>query len=124
VDSASTGTPAAGSAGDHSAATAHAAAWLLLAAFVSLVLSVAVPAMTEAGRGDIAAALFFMGGLATFFAGTGCALVSSASTFRTLFGALIVLTGLVLLYGLVPSVAALAVVLLGVATEISSLPDE
>jgi hypothetical protein len=125
VDSSSTGTSVQGAAvKKRTAATAHAAAWLLLLAFVALVLSVAVPAMTEAMRGDVAAALFFMLGLAAYLAGTGCALVSSVSTGRTLFGALIVLVGLVLLYGLVPSVAALAVVLLGVATEIGGLPDD
>ncbi len=106
------------------AATAHAAAWLLLVAFVALLLSVAVPAMMEAGSGDLAAALFFMVGLAAFLAGTGLALVSSVSTLRTLFGTVIVLAGLVGLYGLVPSVAALAVVLLGIATQIGSLPDD
>jgi hypothetical protein len=106
------------------AATAHAAAWLLLVAFVALVLSVAVPAMTDAGRNVAAAALFFMLGLATFLAGTGLSLVSSASTVRTVFGAAIVLVGLVLLFGFVPSVAALAVVLLGIAIEVGSLPDE
>jgi len=106
------------------ATTAHAAAWLLLVAFVALVLSVALPAMTESGRGEIAAGLFFMVGLAAFLAGTGCALVSGTSAVRTLFGAAIVFVGLVGLYGVIPSVAALAIVLLGVATQIGSLPDD
>jgi hypothetical protein len=125
VDSASTDTSAQGATVEkRAAATAHAAAWLLLVTFVALLLSVAVPAMTEATRGDVAAALFFMLGLAAFLAGTGGALVSSVSTGRTLFGALVVLVGLVGLYGVIPSVAALAVVLLGVAIEIGSLPDD
>ena len=125
VDSASTDTSAQGATVAKSAAsTAHAAAWLLLVAFVALVLSVALPAMTEAGRGDVAAALFFMLGLAAFLAGTGCALVSGTSAARTLFGTVVVLVGLVGLYGVIPSVAALAFVLLGVAIEIGSLPDD
>jgi hypothetical protein len=125
VDSASTDTSVQGATVQkRTTATANTAGWLLLVAFSALVLSVVVPAMTEATRGDVAAALFFMLGLAAYLAGTGCAVVSSPHTARTLFGAVIVLVGLVGLYGLIPSVAALAVVLLGVAIEIGGLPDE
>lgn len=105
-------------------AAANAAAWLLVVAFVALVLAAAVPAMTEAGRGDVAAALLFMAGTTAALVGTGLALTASTAVGRTVFGGLIVLVGLVLLFGIVPTVAALAVVLLGVAIEIGSLPGE
>lgn len=105
-------------------AAANAAAWLLVVAFVGLVLAAAVPAMTEAGRGDVAAALLFMAGTTAALVGTGLALTASTALGRTVFGALVVLAGLVLLFGIVPTVAALAVVLLGVAIEIGSLPGD
>jgi hypothetical protein len=105
-------------------ATANIASWMLVVAFVSLVLSVAVPAMTESSNGDVAAALLFMLGLTMTFAGTGLALTASTAKARTVLGGLLMVAGLVLLYGLVPSLAALGVVLLGVAVEIGSLPGE
>ncbi|HSP36295.1 MAG TPA: hypothetical protein VLR26_00900 [Frankiaceae bacterium] len=115
----------AGAAGTGSrTTTANTGSWLLVVAFVVLVLSVAVPAMTGGTNGDVAAALLFMVGLTTTIVGTGLALVASRAKVRTMLGGLLMLVGLVLLYGLVPSLAALAVVLLGVAVEIGSLPAE
>jgi hypothetical protein len=105
-------------------ATSNAAAWVLLAAFVSLVLSVAVPAIADAASRDVAAALLFMLGMAASLLGSVLAFASSAARGRTVLGVLLVLVGLVLLYGLVPSIAALGVVLLGVAVQIGSLPDD
>lgn len=100
----------------------NVAAWVLVVAFVGLVLSVAVPAMTGAD-GDLAAALLFMVGLAAALLGTGLAVASAASKGRAVLGGLVLVAGTVLLYGLVPSLAALGVVLLGVALQIGSLPD-
>jgi hypothetical protein len=82
---------------------------------------VVVPAMTDAGRGDVAAALFFPLGTATFLLGSALALIAGARPGRAVLGALLILAGLVMLFGLVPSVVALAVVLLGVAVVIGSL---
>jgi hypothetical protein len=98
------------------------AAWVLVVSFVSLVLCVAVPAMTD-GSADVAAALLFMVGLTAALVGTGLAVVNAMARLRAVFGGLVLLTGLVLLYGIVPSIAALGVVLLGVAIEIGSLPE-
>lgn len=122
--------PAAGSAATGSSASAtragsraNTAAWLLVAAFVLLVLSVAVPAMSHGDRADLAA-LLFMAGLAATFVGTAMALAASLSKARTVFGALVMLAGLVLMYGIVPSLAALGVILVGAALQIGSLPGE
>jgi hypothetical protein len=98
------------------------AAWLLLAAFVSLLLSVVLPAAVRGGGTALGAALLFMVGLVAAFAGSGIALATSSRRFLTALGLLLVLAGLVLLYGLVPSLAALSVVLAGVALQIASLP--
>ena len=104
--------------------TANAAAWVLVVSFVSLVLSVAFPAMTDASRGDVAAALMFMLGAAAFLLGTALTLIASPHPGRAVLGGLVLLTGVVLLFGFVPSIAALGVVLLGVAVEIGSLPGD
>ena len=103
---------------------ANAASWLLVVAFVALVLSAAVPAMSHGSGGDAATALCFMLGLTTTLLGTGLALAASVSRPRTALGGVLMIVGLVLLFGLVPSVVALVVVLLGVAVEIGSLPGE
>ena len=103
---------------------AHLAAWVLVVAFVGLVLSVAVPAITGGSNADLAAALLFMVGLTASLLGTGLTFVASIARVRTALGAVLVLAGLVLLYGLVPSLAALGVVLLGVAVEVGSLPGD
>jgi hypothetical protein len=103
---------------------ANLAAWTLIVAFVSLVLSVAVPAMTDSTRGDVAAALLFMLGLTASLVGTGLAVSVSTRRVRTVVGGLLILVGLVLLYGLVPSLVALGAVLLGVAVEIGSIPED
>jgi hypothetical protein len=125
VDSTGAGmTDGSTSVGSPGSAVANAASWALLVAFVSLVLSVAVPAMTNAAEGDVATALLFMLGLVTYLAGSGLALVGSERRGRTVLGALVILVGLILLYGVVPSLAALGVVLLGVAIEVSSLPAD
>ena len=94
-----------------STTTANIASWLLVVAFVALVLSVVVPAMGDGARADWAAALLFMCGLAATLVGTGMAVASSVSTARAVFGGLVMLVGLVLMYGIVPSIAALGVVL-------------
>src|SRR3954454_21145445 len=112
------GAPAAAA----SSTTANVASWLLVLAFVGLVLSVVVPAMGDGARADWAAALLFMFGLSATLVGTGMAVASSVAKPRAVLGGLVMLAGLVLMYGLVPSLAALAVVLVGAATQISSLP--
>lgn len=104
--------------------TANMASWLLVVAFVGLVLSVVVPAIVDGARADWAAALLFMFGLTATLVGTGMALVASVAKSRAVLGALLMLVGVVLMYGLVPSLAALGVVLVGAATQISSLPGD
>ena len=103
---------------------ANLASWLLIVAFVGLVLSAVVPAMSHDAGGDAATALCFMLGLTATLVGTGLALASSVSRPRTALGGLLMIAGLVLLFGIVPSIVALGVVLLGVAVEIGSLPGE
>lgn len=98
------------------------ASWLLVLAFVALVLSGVAPAMTSGSSGDVVAALSFMVGLAAGLAGTGLSIAGAQHRPMAVLGGLILLVGLVGLYGLIPTVAALAVVLLGVAIQISSLP--
>jgi hypothetical protein len=107
-----------------SSTTANVAAWLLVVAFVGLVLSVVVPAMGDGARADWAAALLFMFGLTTTLAGSGLTVAASVAKARAVLGGLVMLAGLVLMYGLVPSIAALGVVLIGAATQISSLPGD
>lgn len=107
-----------------STTTANVASWLLVLAFVGLVLSVVVPAMGDSARTDWAAALLFMFGLAATLVGTGMAVAASVAKVRAVLGGLLMLGGLVLMYGLVPSLAALGVVLVGAATQISSLPGD
>jgi predicted membrane protein len=104
--------------------TANIASWLLVLAFVGFVLSVVVPAMGDGARADWAAALLFMFGLATTLIGTGMAVVAAVAKARAVLGGLVMLAGLVLMYGIVPSIAALGVVLVGTALEISSLPGD
>jgi hypothetical protein len=114
------GAPAASA----TSSTANVASWLLVVAFVGLVLSVVVPAMGDGARADWAAALLFMFGLTATLIGTGMAVAASVAKPRAVFGGVVMLVGLVLMYGLVPSLAALGVVLVGAATQISSLPGE
>lgn len=94
-----------------------------MVAFVAFVLSVAAPAMTDGSSGDLVAALTFMVGFAASLAGSGLTLASAAHRPLAVLGGAVLLVGLVGLYGLVPSIAALAIVLLGVAIEIRSLPS-
>ena len=103
---------------------ANLASWLLVAAFVAFVLSVAAPAMTDGSSGDVVAALSFMVGFAASLAGTGMTFVSSDRRGLAVLGGAVLLVGMVGLYGLIQSIAALAVVLLGVAIQISSLPSD
>lgn len=103
---------------------ANIASWLLVVAFVGLVLSVVVPAMGSGARADWAAALLFMAGLTATLVGSGMAVAASVLKRRAVLGTVVMIVGLVLMYGLVPSLAALGVVLIGAATEISSLPGE
>ncbi len=98
------------------------ASWLLVLAFLALVLSAVVPAVTSGSSGDLAAALSFMVGLAAALAGTGLSIAGAQTRSLAALGGLILLAGLIGLYGLVPTIAALVVVLLGVALQISSLP--
>jgi hypothetical protein len=106
-----------------SGSRANSAAWLLVIAFVVLVLSVAVPAMSHGDRADLAA-LLFMVGLAAALVGTAMAIVASTAKGRAVLGALVLLAGVVLMYGFVPSLAALGVVLVGAALQIGSLPAD
>jgi hypothetical protein len=103
---------------------ANVASWVLIVAFLGLLLSAVVPAMSHGSGGDAATALFFMLGLTATLVGTGLALAASVSRPRTALGGLLLIVGLILLFGIVPSIAALGVVLLGVAVEIGSLPGE
>lgn len=110
--------------GRASGATAHLAAWLLVGAFVALVASVAAPAVSDTDDADVVTGLLFMLGLTAALVGIGLSITTSVSIGRTALGALVILAGLVLLYGLVPSLVALGVVLLGVALVIGSLPAD
>ncbi|MDQ1634136.1 MAG: hypothetical protein QOJ32_945 [Frankiaceae bacterium] len=103
---------------------ANLASWLLVIAFVAFVLSVVAPAMSNGSGGDVAAALSFMVGFAASLAGTGMSFLSAQRRSLAVLGGAVLLAGLVGLYGLVPSIVALGVVLLGVAIQISSLPSD
>lgn len=103
---------------------ANAASWLLVVAFVGLVLSAVVPALSHDGGPEAVTALCFMVGLTTTLVGTGLAMAASVSMPRTALGGLLMIVGLILLFGIAPSIVALGVVLLGVAVEIGSLPGE
>jgi hypothetical protein len=110
------------STGRAPAGTAHTAAWLLVLAFVALVLSVVAPAVLDEGSADLAAALLFLVGLAAALFGTGLGVPVCESGTRLIGGGLVTLTGFVLLFGFAPTLVALGVVLVGVALEIGSLP--
>ncbi len=63
-----------------------------------------------------------MVGLAAGLAGTGLSIAAAQQRPLAILGGLILLAGLIGRYGLVPTIAALAIVLLGVAVQIRSLP--